>query len=164
MSTRGHAWIGALPQTLCGVSRRETVWAIRLLSSFLADCSDPITFLCSLIFQIVPKGNDRNHHFQPPDLIFLNLQEKQGDKKNCLLFPLPPPPRFFLLYSLRLTSTICFSHHSNPFTPLHPSPPHPSALSLHLFFPYLALSPRPANRAWDWLINGCLSAPAKTAG
>lgn len=64
-----------------------------------------------------------------------------------------------LLYSLSLTLTICFApppHSLQPSLPLSPA--------RCLFFPYLALSPRPANRAWDWLINGCLSALQRQLG
>lgn len=64
-----------------------------------------------------------------------------------------------LLYSLSLTLTICFApppHSLQPSLPLSPA--------RRLFFPYLTLSPRPANRAWDWLINGCLSALQRQLG
>lgn len=81
--------------------------------------------------------------------------------KLCMLFLSHSSSIFFpfLLYSLSLTLTICFApppHSLQPSLPLSPA--------RRLFFPYLALSPQPANRAWDWLINGCLSALQRQLG
>lgn len=152
--------VGALPETLCGVSRANCASgpiAARLLSSFWPPAlirSHSSTPSSSRSFPLATllKKTKKNAPPRPPRPYFLKSPEKI--RKNfafCSLSGLLRVsffPKLCLLYSLPLTSTICFSHHSSPFTTPHTPPnPHPPTLSLHLFFPNLALSPRPANRA-----------------
>lgn len=116
--SRGHAaWVGALPQTLCGVSRGNCE-SRSALSSFLAACFHSVTFLDYLVFPLVPQSGLIGTATLSHRTLFIlsdsprKIRKKKTTKKLCMPFPLLLP-----------TPTICFSHHSNPFTPLHFSPP-----------------------------------------
>lgn len=100
-----------------------------------------------------------SHHFEFP--AFLSSSSLSlGNFAWCSLTTFPPftaSPIHSL--PLSLTLTICLappSIHSRHLSHLSPAP--------SLFFLYLVLCPRPANGAWDWLINGCLSALRRQLG
>lgn len=90
-------------------------------------------------------------------------------RKLCMVFSNDSPSIYCLLYSLSSTLTHFNNLFSSPPQPPHPQPFTPAISShlspaLGLFFLYLVLCPRPANGAWDWLINGCLSALRRQLG
>lgn len=90
-------------------------------------------------------------------------------RKLCMVFSNDSPSIYCLLYSLSSTLTHFNNLFSSPPQPPHPQPFTPAISShlspaLGLFFLYLVLCPWPANGAWDWLINGCLSALRRQLG